>query len=95
MRIKTASLAGGLLATAALLFTLAPAASATTTTHDPRDDRNWGHSWHHNVHPSWNNYGFRNHRHGYRHRHHDFWRNRHGYRYHDRYRHPWNHHRGW
>ncbi|MDA0633057.1 hypothetical protein OUY22_06460 [Nonomuraea sp. MCN248] len=93
MRIKTASVAGGLLATAALLFTLTPAASATTT-HDPRDDRNWGRSWHHNVHPSWNNYGFRNHRHGYRHRHHDFWQNRYGHRHHHHWPH-WNRYRGW
>ncbi|MFI7611515.1 hypothetical protein ACIBP6_09890 [Nonomuraea terrae] len=86
MRINPASLAGGLLATTALLFALAPAASATAN-HDPRDGRHWGHFGHHHVHPHW---GHSRHHHV-----HPSWRH-HGSR-HDHYgsRHNWGHHRGW
>ncbi|PZG11999.1 hypothetical protein [Nonomuraea aridisoli] len=84
MRMKTASLVGGLFATTALIFAFAPAASATAS-HDPRDGRHWG-PGHHRVHPHW---GYR----GHHHRGHHHWGHR-GH-HHNWGHHGWRHHRGW
>jgi hypothetical protein len=79
MRIKIASLAGGMLATTALIFAFAPAASAMAS-HDPRDGRHWGHG-HHHFHPHWGHYG---------HRHWGHWGHHHHWGHPG-----WRHHRGW